>query len=221
MLKDKKAIIFDLDGTLVDSMWVWTQIDIDYLGKLGYDVPKGLQTLIEGMSFTEVAVYFKERFHIPDSIDRIKETWQEMALDKYCREVPLKPGVLSLLSYAKEHRIRMAVASSNDRKLIEAVLTSHGIQDYFDCIITACEVNKGKPAPDVYLEAARRLQVEPKSCLIFEDIIPGLQAGKAAGMTACAVEDAYSIPQKNEKRKIADYYIHSYDQVIAGTYEEL
>ncbi|MDO4305212.1 MAG: HAD family phosphatase [Eubacteriales bacterium] len=221
MLKEKKAIIFDLDGTLADSMWVWSQIDIDYLGKLGYDVPEDMQRVIEGMGFTEVAVYFKERFHIPDSIDKIKKTWQEMAIDKYCNEVPLKPGVREFLPYAKERGIRMAVASSNDRKLIEAVLVSHGIREYFDCIITACEVNKGKPAPDVYLEAAGRLMVEPEYCLIFEDIVPGLQAGKAAGMTACAVEDNYSIPQRAEKRKIADYYIHSYEQVMAGTYEEL
>lgn len=221
MLKDKKAVIFDLDGTLVDSMWVWSQIDIEFLGKLGYAVPEGLQAVIEGMGFTEVAVYFKERFHIKDSIEEIKETWQEMAMDKYCREVPLKPGVAKFLPYAKEQGIRMAVASSNDRKLIEAVLESHGVREYFDCIITACEVKKGKPSPDVYLEAARRLQAEPETCLVFEDIVPGILAGKAAGMTVCAVEDDYSIPQKREKCKIADYYIRSYDEVMAGTYEEL
>lgn len=221
MLKDKKAIIFDLDGTLVDSMWVWSEIDIDYLGSLGYDVPEDMQRVIEGMGFTEVAVYFKERFHIPDSIEKIKETWQKMAMDKYCHEVPLKPGVEKFLPYAREQGIRMAVASSNDRKLIEAVLVSHGIREYFDCIITACEVQKGKPAPDVYLEAARRLNVTPEECLVFEDIVPGIQAGKAAGMTACAIEDDYSIPQKKEKESAADYYIHSYEQVMAGTYEEL
>lgn len=114
----------------------------------------------------------------------------------------------------------MAVASSNDRTLIETVLKSHRILEYFQCIITACEVQKGKPAPDVYLEAARRLQVQPGECLVFEDIIPGILSGKAAGMTTCAVEDTYSILQKKEKTKAADYYIVSYEQVMEAAYED-
>ncbi|MDO4273289.1 MAG: HAD family phosphatase [Eubacteriales bacterium] len=221
MLKDIKAVIFDLDGTLVDSMWVWSQIDIDYLGSYGISVPEDLQGIVEGMGFTEVALYFKERFNIPDSIETIKKTWQGMAMDKYCREVPLKPGVAVFLPYLRERGISMAVASSNDYGLIEAVLKSHGIREYFGGIVTACEVNKGKPAPDVYLEAARRLGVEPKNCLVFEDIVAGVQAGKAAGMAVCAVRDDYSIPQEKEKRLFADYYIDSYEQVMTGTHEEI
>lgn len=220
MLKGKKAILFDLDGTLVDSMWVWKDIDIEFLGNLGYTVPEDLQNKIEGMSFTEVANYFKERFHIPDSVEEIKETWQEMAMEQYSRRVPLKPGLPRFLPYAKALGMRMAVASSNDRKLIEAALTWHGIREYFDCIITSCEVKKGKPFPDVYLEAARRIETDPSECLVFEDIVPGILAGKAAGMTVCAVEDAYSLLQEKEKRETADYYIRSYEEVIADTYEE-
>ena len=103
MLKGKKAVIFDLDGTLVDSMGIWGQIDIEYLGAHGYEVPKGLQKEIEGLSFTEVAVYFKERFLIPESIEEIKRTWKEMAEDKYRYEVLLKPGIEKFLPfYGKE-----------------------------------------------------------------------------------------------------------------------
>lgn len=220
MLNKKKAVLFDLDGTLVDSMWVWSQIDIDYLGSYGLAVPKNLQRIVEGMGFTEVAVYFKERFSIPDTIEEIKKTWQEMAMDKYCQSVPLKPGVKQFLPFLKEKGIRMAVASSNDIALIEACLKANGIREYFDAVITACEVKKGKPAPDVYLEAARRLHVCPEECLVFEDIVPGIQAGKNAGMKVCAIHDTYSIPQEKEKRQTADYYITSYEQVIDGTYEE-
>lgn len=221
MLNDKKAVIFDLDGTLVDSMWVWKQIDIDYLGSFGFSVPEKLQEEIEGMSFTEVAVYFKKRFSIPDSVEEIKKKWQNMAMDAYCNRVPLKPGVDRFLPYLKEQGFLTAVASSNDYGMIDGTLTSHGVRSYFDCIITACEVKKGKPAPDVYLEAARRLGVQPRNCLVFEDIVPGIMAGKAAGMEVCAVKDAYSIPKDEEKRACADYYIESYCQVMDNTYEEL
>lgn len=115
----------------------------------------------------------------------------------------------------------MAVASSNDRTLIEAVLESHGIRGFFSHIVTACEVNRGKPAPDVYLKAAQKLGVKPEECLVFEDIVAGIMAGKNAGMRVCAVEDGYSMFQKEEKRQTADYYITTYEEVITDTYEEL
>lgn len=220
MLTNKKAVIFDLDGTLVDSMWVWAQIDIDYLGAYGMEVPGMLQHDIEGKSFTETAVYFKERFQIPDSVEEIKKKWQDMAMDKYCHEVMLKDGVQEFLPWLKKREMKLAVASSNDYNLIEAVLKSHGVRGFFDEIITSCEVRKGKPAPDVYLEAASRLGTVPQECLVFEDIVPGIMAGKNAGMRVCAVEDAYSVFQNKEKREAADYFIQSYRQVIAGTYEE-
>ncbi len=221
MLKNKKAVLFDLDGTLVDSLWVWKQIDLDFLGERGFETPKELQGIVEGMSFTEVAVYFKERFQLKESVEEIKKIWQDMAMERYCHSIQTKPGVKPFLQYLKEHQILMAVASSNSRELIEATLKSHGIDSYFSAIVTACEVCAGKPAPDVYLEAARRLGVEPESCLVFEDIVMGIQAGAAAGMTTCAVKDDYSIPQDQEKRAIADYYIESYEQVMDHTYEEL
>lgn len=221
MLENIKAVIFDLDGTLIDSMGVWYEIDVEYLGGYGFSVPSDLQRMIEGMSFTEVAVYFKERFHIPEPIEEIKKIWKDMAMDKYCNHVSLKPGAADFIKYLHANGIKMAVASSNDRKLIEAVLDNHGLLPYFSCVITACDVNKGKPAPDVYLKAASLLNVEPGECLVFEDIVPGIMSGKNAGMIVCAVEDTYSIPQKEEKRASADYYIEDYFQVTAGTYEEL
>ena len=131
------------------------------------------------------------------------------------------PDPPRFLSWLKEQGITMGMATSNHMSLIEAVLENHGIRSYFDCIITACDVKKGKPAPDVYLEAARQLGADPGRCLVFEDIVPGLLAGKNAGMTVCAVKDDYSLPQEAEKRAVADYYIHSYRQVMTGTYEEL
>ena len=81
-------------------------------------------------------------------------------------------------------------------------------------------MERGKPFPDVYLEAARRLKVSPEECLVFEDIVPGILAGKAAGMEVCAVHDTYSVPQENEKKECADYYIRTYNEIINNTYEE-
>ncbi len=209
-----KAVIFDLDGSLVDSMWIWKAIDIEYLGKFGIELPPDLQDSIGGKSFTETAIYFKERFQISDSLEQIKEDWNRMAYDKYANEVPLKPGVREFLNYCREHQIRLGIATSNSRELVDNIVRTHDLADYFDCVMTGCEVAKGKPAPDIYLAVAKQLEVAPADCLVFEDIVQGIQAGKAAGMQVCAVDDAFSRAQEKEKRNLADYYIHHYNEVM-------
>lgn len=209
-----KAVIFDLDGSLVDSMWLWYDIDVEYLGRFGLECPKDLQNCIEGMSFSETAVYFKERFQLPDSLEQIKADWNEMAWDKYLHEVPLKEGVNEFLHYCKDNGILLGIATSNSRELVENIADVHGLNHFFSCIMTGCDVAKGKPAPDIYLKVAEQLQVSPDECLVFEDIVPGILAGKNAGMRVCAVEDAYSAYQTEEKKKLADYYIKDYRGII-------
>ena len=180
-LENKKAMLFDLDGTLVDSMWMWKAIDIEFLGEYGYECPDDVQRAIEGMSFSETAVYFKERFDLPLSLDEIKAVWVKMSIDKYRHEVPLKPGVLEFLKYCREKGIRTGIGTSNGSEIVDAVLTSLKVKEYFDAVVTACEVAHGKPEPDIYLEVAKRLGVQPENCLVFEDIPAGIMAGKAAG----------------------------------------
>lgn len=215
MFAEIDAVIFDMDGTLVDSMWMWHQIDIEYLGRFGIPLPDKLQADIEGMSFHETAVYFKTRFQLEDSIELIKDTWNAMAWDKYEREVPLKPGVIAFLDQCRGRGIKLGIATSNSRELTETIIKTHSLQEYFDCIMTGCDVKKGKPAPDVYLAVADKLQVKPERCLVFEDILPGIMAGKNAGMRVCAVEDAYSADIRTQKQELADYYITDYTELLA------
>ncbi len=210
MLDNIKAVIFDLDGSLVDSMWMWKEIDIEYLGKFGIPLPEDLQRRIEGMSFHETADFFKANFPIPDSTEQMKADWNNMARDKYLNEVPLKEGAREFLNGCLERGILLGIATSNSRELVENIASVHGFHECFACIMTGCEVKHGKPAPDIYLEVANRLMVEPANCLVFEDIVPGIQAGKSAGMRVCAVEDAYSADVKCDKEALADYYIDDY-----------
>ena len=214
-IKELEAVIFDLDGSLVDSMWMWKKIDMEYLERFGISLPENLQQEIEGMSFVETAGYFKEHFQIPDSIEEIGETWNRMAWDKYMYEVPLKPGVMDFLHTCRSHQIKLGIASSNSSALIMNVLEAHHIRDFFDCIKSGTDVIKGKPAPDIYLHVAKELNVNPQNCLVFEDITQGILAGKSAGMKVCAVEDAYSSEQWEEKIRLADLYISSYDELTA------
>lgn len=214
ILENKDAVLFDLDGTLVDSMWMWKEIDIEFLGRFGYDCPNDLERAIEGMSFSETAVYFKKRFSLPMTLDEIKACWIAMSIDKYRNEVALKPGALEFLKYCRENRIKTGIATSNGRDMVEAALESLEIGSYFQAVTTACEVASGKPEPDIYLEVARRLSVDPSACLVFEDIPAGIMAGKRAGMTVLAVGDAFSKNLEPEKRALADGFIQDYFELL-------
>lgn len=221
MLKNINAVIFDLDGTLVDSMWMWHDIDVEYLGRFGIEIPENLHEEIEGISVTQTAQYFKERFQIEDSIEDIINDWDDMAFHKYQFDVPLKEGVQEFLEYLYEHHIPCAIATSNSKSLTEVVLETHSVADYFQEIITGEDVHNGKPAPDIYLECADRLGVSPAECLVFEDIPHGITAALDAGMNVCAVEDEYSIENTYTIKKLADYYIRSFYDIFDETYEEL
>ncbi|CDD66062.1 putative uncharacterized protein [Firmicutes bacterium CAG:882] len=214
LLKDKKAVLFDLDGTLVDSMWVWRNIDIDFLSAIGQKLPADLQKCIEGMSFTETAEYFKKRFSIDDDVEDIKKKWNQMAYDKYTSEVRLKKGAKEFLERLKSDNIRIGIASSNSVTLIEGALKAEGVLEYFDAITTGCEAGAGKPAPDIYLLAAKKVGIAPSECLVFEDIPMGIMAGNSAGMTTVAVEDDYSHGMRKEKERLAKYFIEDYTEIV-------
>lgn len=214
MLKDIDAIIFDVDGTIADSMWMWKQIDIEYLGRFNIPLPENLQKNIEGMSFRETAVYFKNHFKIPDTIEKMMNDWNEMATHKYRYEIPLKKGVLEFINQCKDKGILLGIATSNSVELLSCLIEAHKLENAFDVIITGSDGLKGKPAPDMYLEVAKRLSVRPSKCLVFEDIIPGIIAGKRAGMKVCAIDDAYSKDVLLEKKKEADYFIECFDELL-------
>lgn len=214
MFENIKGAIFDLDGTLVDSMWVWSQIDIDYLKSKGYEMPENLNSEICHLSFIQTANYFKERFNLSDSIETISNDWHNMAFKHYSENVKLKNGVKQFLDKLKEKNIKIALATSNSIPLLEACLKNNGIYDYFDSITTTDEVSNGKNCPDVYLLAANKLNVKPAECVVFEDILPAIKGAKAANMTVIAVHDEHSSKDLDKIIETSDKYINSYLELI-------
>lgn len=214
MLKNIKGAIFDLDGTLVDSMWVWHQIDTDYLKSKDRVLPENLNSEICHLSFTQTASYFKQRFNLSDSIEEILDEWHKMAYRHYSENVSLKDGVKEFLETLKNNNIKIALATSNSVPLLEACLKNNEIYDYFDAITTTDEVSNGKNCPDVYLLAAKKINVDPSQCIVFEDILAAIKGAKAANMTVVAVHDDSSSNELDEIIKTSDKYIHSYLELI-------
>lgn len=214
MLQNIKGVLFDLDGTLIDSMWVWKEVDEKYVHKYDLKEPEGFYQTIEGMSFMETARYYQKTFpQLNRTPEEIGEEWLQMVETVYETEVELKKGAVEFLALLKKRGIKMGIATSNIRELAESVLEAHQVRGYFDVICTSGEVNAGKPEPDVYLKAAQRLQIDPKSCLVFEDVPNGILAGKRAGMRVCAIEDSFTADVWEEKRKLADYVIKDYTEL--------
>lgn len=213
-LDEIDAVIFDLDGSLVDSTWMWKEIDVEYLARFGIESPKDLHSRIGGRTFNETAVFFKETFMLADDLEKIKADWNQMAWDKYSRDVKLKAGALAFLDRCVKNNIKLGIATSNSRELVENLIAVNGLGGYFGSIMTGSDGMKGKPAPDIYLAVANELKVMPQRCLVFEDIVHGIMAGKAAGMKVCAVYDEASMQQDEEKKELADYYIFDYGELV-------
>ena len=201
------GVIFDLDGTIIDSTKMWRQIDIDFLAERNLDFPENLQREIEGMSFSETAEYFKKTFDLKEDVDELKKIWTGMAYDFYKNKISLKDGVKEIIEKLHQRNIPMGIGTSNTIDLVREVLKKHDIDKYFKSIRTACEVGKGKPNPDIFLKVAEDLKIPPEKCLVFEDTLAGVQAGKNAGMIVYAIKDEISEPYADEIRLLADRYI--------------
>ncbi len=213
---DIEAVIFDLDGTLADSMWMWADIDREYLSRFDLQPNKELGAKVAGMSMEETAAFFKANYGIRDSVDQIVQDWIDMALDNYRHKVKFKPYAVRTLEVFKSHGIRMAIASSNGMDMVRACLESNDTAKYFDDVVSSSEVEHGKPAPDVYLLAAKRIGAAPARCLVFEDIPPGLIAGHAAGMKTIGVRDNYSAGSESEMRALADAYFDGFREFLVA-----
>lgn len=213
MTGDFSGYIFDLDGTLLDSMQMWLEIDEAFLRELGFEADDAYSHTVKNFGYEAAAQYTVDRYQLDLSASDVMRRWQEMSFIAYERHIDLKPGALDYLNVLKNQGKRLGIATALNQTHIEAALNRHAIAHIFDTITMLNEVHRGKGHPDIYLLAAERMGVPPSSCIVFEDILSGIKGAKKGGFTVCGVFDASSEKDWVEIGKYADLTITHWDEL--------
>ncbi|MFQ9514815.1 MAG: HAD family hydrolase [Eubacterium sp.] len=213
-LRNMEGAIFDLDGTILDSSWVWDQVDIKFLGDRGFKVPDDYVEAISPLGAERAAAYTIERFGLNETPDDLVREWFDIAREEYAAQVICKPFAKEYIKSLYDRGVKLAVATSSDRQLFMATLKREDILRYFSHIVTVNEVERGKGYPDIYEKAAERLRINPHKCVVFEDILTGVSGAKMGEFNVIAVHDEKSDYNKEKIQKIADYYIESFKELL-------
>ncbi|HLC63942.1 MAG TPA: HAD family phosphatase [Patescibacteria group bacterium] len=208
-----QALIFDLDNVLIDSEKLWPKIDqaffSDYLGVEGWQKwqPIWLEQKKNMVQLREIMAELKEMFNKEEPVLEIMDLRMAKMFEVYKEELTIRPGAQKLLEKLKEENMPTAVASGMNLKVIKFVIDLFNWQEYISVLASSHECSKNKPDPEVFFLAAKRLSVEPKSCLAVENDLNGVKAAKAAGMYTVAVP--YPLEQTAEIRNLADLTLNS------------
>jgi len=204
--------IFDLDGTLLDSMGIWRQIDIDFLAKRGIPMTPDYTEAITPLDSRSAAEYTIRRYGFSDTPEMLMAEWTGMCRDAYHNTVPLKPGAGDLVKRLYSRGVKIAAATALAEELFLPALRRLGIAECFSAFACCNETVRGKGFPDVYLLAADRLGLLPDSCAVFEDILAGVRSAKSGGFTVCGVFDESSGQDWPLIRAEADFAFRDFSQ---------
>lgn len=205
------AVIFDLDGTLLDSLWAWEESRKESTDVLGFAIPDELSRQLEAMSLDEGAALIKEIYNLSESTEEILDRKLAPIRTHYAQDIQAMPGIPERLARLKEQGIKMAVATASRKEFAELALTRLGLRDYFEFIISCDDVKVGKTSPKVYEVARERLGTMKERTLVAEDALHALETAHKAGFPTAAIEEPHSLEQTSQKLDIADYYVISYE----------
>ena len=210
---DIKAVIFDLDGTLLDSCKVWFEVDKKFFNKRGREVPKDYGKTIGTMGLAQAAVYTKETYGLQESPEEIFSEWMDEVVHKYSDEVELKPHVKEYLEYLKSNSIPMAVATASSKVMYEPCLKNNDIYHYFEHICDVKKFKEGKNTPELFIYVANLLGCKPSEILIFEDTLHAIKVALEAGFNVCSVYEE-TCRDEDEKKAISSLYIKDFKELL-------
>jgi HAD superfamily hydrolase (TIGR01509 family) len=207
-----EAVIFDMDGVLIDSEPIHVEIEKKLFDKLGIEVTEAVHRSYMGASNDFMYTDLRTRFKLTESVSELMER-DELFRSEYFKRletIPVNDGLISLLHQIKTAGLKLAVATSSSPEIVNILLNKCGIYHYFDAIVTTSEAGKSKPSPDVYLLAAKKIGVSPAGCIVFEDSPNGLSAAKSAGMFCVVIQSDSEIIKE---LSAADHLIQSFRDI--------
>lgn len=208
-----KAIIFDLDGTLLDSCGIWSDVDKQFFEKRGLTLTKDYEEAIGHIGLDKAADYTIKRYHLQEKKKDIIKEWKDGVCHLYANSVKLKPHAKEFLTYLKENNIPFCVATANDEDCYKPCLINNEIYDLFDFILEVNQFPFGKENPEIFLSAAKRLGVEPNECAVFEDLLMPINTAINAGFITFSVYEKLCKEEK-QKEEISFMYIKDYQEII-------
>ena len=207
-------LIFDLDGTLIDSNGVWVEVDKTFLERRGAPYTKEYYEGVAHTILSNCAIFTKEYLHLEESCEEIIAEWMELAADKYGTQVPLKPHVKEYLDKCRDAGHPMAVFTACVPEHCRAAMARHGLEPYFERVIYAQELGVDKKSPAIFRKVAESLGVRPRECVLFDDSLSACKAAKAAGMTVVGVHDGWFSDTSVDMREVCDQYIRDFGELL-------
>ncbi len=207
-------LIFDMDGTLIDSNGIWRTVDETFLARRGLPYTREYYEGVAHTIFPLAAVFTKEYCHLTESTDEIMAEWMELAGDMYATSVPVKPGVVEYLEKCLANRERMIVLTSSVPVHCRTALGHLGLLPYFETILFAHELGLDKKDPAIFHKAAEIMGVKESDCTVFDDSVASCRSAKAAGMTVIGVYDAFFHVSWEETRAVCDRTIRSFEELL-------
>ncbi len=210
------AVIFDMDGTLLDSLPAWDRAAAKYLLQTyGIELPETVEQEIKQMSLIGGARYIREKFNLPQTPEELLEGTLQQVRQRYLTDISPKPGVRELLQKLQKQGIKISVATASDKELAVQAFERLGLLNYVDFIITCDEVGVGKSSPQVYEAALERLGTQKTRTLVVEDALYALQTAKKAGFLTAGVDDPYHDEQhRQQARLVSDYFFTSFENSL-------
>jgi HAD superfamily hydrolase (TIGR01509 family) len=207
-----RAVIFDLDGVLADSEPWWNQIDAKLLAEYGATYRGEYHREVLGVSYRLAVEFYKKAFGLSASVEELMRRRGEIATEFFANRVGLFPSARATLERLREMRVQLAVATSSVSASARPFLDRHELTPFFDAIVTGDEIERGKPDPDIYLRVAKKLGVGADACLVIEDALSGIAAGKAAGMRVAAIPDRRFVDARDYEKE-ADYMLGNLSEI--------
>lgn len=212
-----EACIFDLDGTLLDSMGVWVSIDVEFLGKRGIAFTEEYGKALSSMRLSEAADYTIKLFRLEEKAEDIIEEWLQMSRDKFANEIGLKPFAKEFLEKLKAEGVPMGVATTSKKELYIPALERNGVRGLFDVIVDSDMVKAGKESPEIFLKTAELLGVAPEKCVVFEDTPAGLRSAASCGFMTVGMLDRENAENHGEIKRLCDVAAFDFKQFLTDT----